>query len=151
MFEDNDRPGVMLAASARDFLHRYGVLAGREVVVFTSDDAAYAAAVDLHDAGATVQVIDARPTAPRALVHGAARSAVSPSRRTPTSTAPGDPTASPPPSSAPERREVPCDLLLTSGGWNPTAHLFSHVGGRLAYDPSLGAFRPAATPLRASR
>ena len=57
VLEDNDRPGVMLAASARDFLHRYGVLAGREVVVCTSDDAAYAAAVDLHDAGATVQVV----------------------------------------------------------------------------------------------
>jgi hypothetical protein len=25
---DNDRPGIMLAASARDYLHRYGVLAG---------------------------------------------------------------------------------------------------------------------------
>ena len=60
VFEDNDRPGVMLAASARDFLHRHGVLAGREVVVFTSDDAAYAAAVDLHDAGAAVRVFDAR-------------------------------------------------------------------------------------------
>ena len=54
VFADNDRPGIMLAASARDLLHRYGVLAGREVVVFTSDDAAYAAAVDLAGAGAAV-------------------------------------------------------------------------------------------------
>ena len=26
----------------------------------------------------------------------------------------------------------PCDLLLVCGGWNPTAHLFSHVRGALA-------------------
>ena len=51
VFADNDRPGIMLAGGARTFLHRYGVLAGRAAVVFTTDDSAYAAAVDLADAG----------------------------------------------------------------------------------------------------
>ena len=143
VFEDNDRPGVMLAASARDFLHRYGVLAGREVVVFTSDDAAYSAAVDLHDAGATVQVLDARPTAPALWSRRCAERGIAVTAGTHVhgTRGPDRITAA---LVGPERREVPCDLLLTSGGWNPTAHLFSHVGGRLAYDPSLGAFRPAA-------
>ena len=54
VFADNDRPGIMLAASARDLLHRYGVLAGREAVVFTSNDSAYDAAVDLAAAGVAV-------------------------------------------------------------------------------------------------
>ncbi|GAA4734633.1 FAD-dependent oxidoreductase [Actinomycetospora chibensis] len=143
VLEDNDRPGIMLAASARDFLHRYGVLAGREVVVFTSDDAAYAAAVDLHDAGATVQVLDARPTAPAVWSRRCADRGIAVTANTHVhgTRGPDRITAA---LVGPERREVPCDLLLTSGGWNPTAHLFSHVGGRLAYDPSLGAFRPAA-------
>ncbi|PVY97063.1 FAD-dependent oxidoreductase [Actinomycetospora cinnamomea] len=143
VIEDGDRPGVLLASAARDLLHRHGVLAGREVVVFTSDDAAYAAAVDLADAGASVRVVDARERAPRAgrrrceergipvetgtLVHGTR------GEDHVTAALVGE-----------ERREVRCDLLLLSGGWNPTAHLFGHVGGRLAYDPALGAFRPAA-------
>ena len=46
VFTDNDRPGIMLAGGARTFLHRYGVLAGRTAVVFTTDDSAYAAAVE---------------------------------------------------------------------------------------------------------
>jgi len=44
VFADNDRPGIMLAAAARTFLHRYGVLAGRDAVVFTTNDSAYEAA-----------------------------------------------------------------------------------------------------------
>src|SRR4051812_4841494 len=62
VFADNDRPGIMLAGAARTFLHRYGVLPGQDAVVFTTNDSAYDAALDLHRAGVRVQaVVDARP------------------------------------------------------------------------------------------
>ncbi|HJP79263.1 MAG TPA: 2Fe-2S iron-sulfur cluster-binding protein [Pseudonocardiaceae bacterium] len=125
VFADNDRPGIMLAASARDYLHRYGVLAGREIVVFTSDDAAYAAAADLTEAGAHVTVLDAR-TNPSTVVIGTEGE----ERITAVLTTAG---------------RLPADLLLVSGGWTPVAHLYSHIKGALAYDPALGAFRPAGT------
>ena len=65
VFADNDRPGVMLAGGARTFLHRYGVLAGRAAVVFTTDDSAYAAAFDLADDGAHLDAgVGARPEPP---------------------------------------------------------------------------------------
>ena len=61
VFADNDLPGIMLAHSARTFLHRYGVLVGRAAVVFTTNDSAYAAAFDLADAGVRIEaVVDAR-------------------------------------------------------------------------------------------
>ena len=61
VFADNDRPGIMLAHSARTFLHRYGVMVGRAAVVFTTNDSAYAAAFDLADAGVQIEaVVDAR-------------------------------------------------------------------------------------------
>ncbi|MEU2620732.1 sarcosine oxidase subunit delta [Streptomyces sp. NPDC007157] len=61
-FGDNDRPGVMLAASARTYLHRYAVLPGRRAVVFTTNDSAYAAALDLAAAGVDIAAIaDTRP------------------------------------------------------------------------------------------
>ncbi len=65
VFSDNDRPGIMLAGSARTYLHRYGVKVGEQVVVFTTNDSAYAAAIDLHDAGVLVNaIVDTRAQAP---------------------------------------------------------------------------------------
>ncbi len=55
---DNDRPGVMLARSAYEFLHRYGVLVGRRIVLLTTNDAATLLLPDLEAAGAeTVAVV----------------------------------------------------------------------------------------------
>ena len=149
VFADNDRPGIMLAGGARTFLHRYGVLAGRAAVVFTTDDSAYAAAIDLADAGVEVRaVVDARPEPPpqwRAAcasrgipvragsvvtgtdgVERVSAALVAPLR----DGVPGEP------------ERIDCDLLLVSGGWNPAVHLFSQAGGTLRYDAALGAFVP---------
>ncbi len=140
-FENDDRPGVMLASAARDLLHRHGVLAGREVVVATTNDSAYAAALDLAEAGARVRVLDARDEVPatwaaRCAERGVPVTAGTTVRGTRgveriTAALVGD-----------ERTEVPCDLLLVSGGWSPAVHLFSHVGGPLAYDAARGAIVP---------
>ena len=66
VFADNDRPGILLAGAARSYLHRYGVLVGHRVVVFTTNDSAYAAAADLADAGVQVAaVVDTRPQSRR--------------------------------------------------------------------------------------
>ena len=157
VFADNDRPGIMLAGGARTFLHRYGVLAGRTAVVFTTDDSAYAAAVDLADAGVEVRaVVDARPEPPaqwrrgvRAPRHPGPRRAGrhrhrrrrAGERRTGGTARDGVP-------GEPER--IDCDLLLVSGGWNPAVHLFSQAGGRLRYDAALGAFVPGDVLARTS-
>ena len=61
VFPDNDRPGVMLAGSARALLRRQAVAPGARVVVATSDDEGYRAAMDFRDAGVAVDlVLDAR-------------------------------------------------------------------------------------------
>ena len=57
IFPDNDRPGVMLADSARRYLNQYGVKVGGRVVVATAHDSAYRAALDLKDAGVDVALI----------------------------------------------------------------------------------------------
>jgi sarcosine oxidase subunit alpha len=141
VFEDNDRPGVMLASAARDLLHRHGVLAGREVVVATTNDSAYAAALDLAGAGANVRVLDARPVAPATWAARCATAGVEITTGTTVRGTVGEHRVHGA-LVGDDRREVGCDLLLVSGGWTPTAHLFSHVGGALAYDEALGAFVP---------
>ena len=149
VFADNDRPGIMLAGAARTYLHRYGVLPGRDVVVFTTNDSAYDTAIDLHHAGVRIRaVIDARPEGsarrqaelqqlgiavrPGAVVvgtHGAERITHALVGRF-SDGAVGDIEA------------LSCDALLVSGGWNPAVHLFSQSRGRLRYDEQLGAFVP---------
>ena len=51
VFENNDRPGIMLASAVRTYLNRYAVAAGSRVVISTTNDSAYALAADLRAAG----------------------------------------------------------------------------------------------------
>ncbi|MEJ8278609.1 2Fe-2S iron-sulfur cluster-binding protein [Pseudonocardia spirodelae] len=151
VFADNDRPGVMLASAAREYLHRYGVLTGREVVVFTTDDAAYLAAADLAGAGARVTLVDARTALPAERARECTAAGVTLRAGATVVGSDGDAAGrvraahvATPGADGPRTEVLACDLLLVSGGWTPTAHLFSHVRGRLVYDAGLGAFRPGA-------
>jgi sarcosine oxidase subunit alpha len=145
-FADNDRPGVMLASSARTHVNRHGALPGRHAVVFTTNDSAYAAALDLASAGLGIAaIVDTRPDpgewAERATAAGIevlAGHAVTGTEGAPRLTAV---TVAPYGESA-GQREFAADLLLVSGGWNPAAHLFSQSGGRLRHDETLGSFVP---------
>ncbi|MEU4878339.1 sarcosine oxidase subunit delta family protein [Streptomyces sp. NPDC021608] len=160
-FADNDRPGVMLAASARAYVHRYGVLPGRRAVVFTTNDSAYAAALDLARAGTdVVAVVDTRPEpgewadrVRQAGVEVLAGHAVTATDGAPRLTSvtvapyggptgPGDGRRAADVEQEARRREFAADLLLVSGGWNPVAHLYSQAGGRLRHDEAIGAFVP---------
>ncbi|MFG2555518.1 sarcosine oxidase subunit alpha family protein [Streptomyces sp. NPDC048581] len=146
VFADNDRPGVMLASAARTYVNRHGVLPGRHAVVFTTNDSAYAAALDLAAAGVDVTaIIDTRPEpgewARRARAAGievlpghAVTGTEGDARVTAVTVAPYGESAG--------QREFAADLLLVSGGWNPVAHLFSQAGGSLRHDETLGSFVP---------
>ncbi|MFJ5031978.1 sarcosine oxidase subunit delta family protein [Streptomyces sp. NPDC088560] len=146
-FGDNDRPGVMLAASARTYLHRYAVVPGRHAVVFTTNDSAYAAALDLAAAGVDIAaIVDTRPEpgqwAERARSAGIevlAGHAVTGTEGADRLTAV---TVAPYAQETTGQREFAVDLLLVSAGWNPVAHLYSQAGGKLRYDDVLGAFVP---------
>ncbi|WP_405952066.1 sarcosine oxidase subunit delta family protein [Streptomyces prunicolor] len=147
-FADNDRPGVMLAASARAYVNRHGVLPGRRAVVFTTNDSAYAAALDLAAAGVKVEaIVDTRPSGPEEWASRAREAgievltghAVVGTEGTPRLTAV---TVAPYGETTNKPRQFTADLLLVSGGWNPVAHLFSQAGGKLRYDETLGSFVP---------
>ncbi|MEU7938797.1 2Fe-2S iron-sulfur cluster-binding protein [Microbispora bryophytorum] len=158
-FAGNDLPGVMLAGAARTYANHYRVLPGRRAVVFTTNDSAYAAALDLANAGVEIAAIaDVRQApgeawAARCAERGlevltghvvtAAKGEgevssveVAPRPETPRSETQGG---------AGGAREIPADLLLVSGGWTPVVHLFSQAGGTLRYDEELGAFTPGET------
>ncbi|MFD7282995.1 sarcosine oxidase subunit alpha family protein [Streptomyces sp. NPDC059862] len=148
-FADNDRPGVMLASSARTHVNRHGVLPGRHAVVFTTNDSAYAAALDLAAAGVEVTaIVDTRPEPGEWAAHAraggievlpghAVTGTEGDTRLTAVTVAPYGESAG--------QRQFAADLLLVSGGWNPVTHLFSQSGGKLRYEETLGSFVPDTT------
>ncbi|MEO5620659.1 MAG: 2Fe-2S iron-sulfur cluster-binding protein, partial [Cypionkella sp.] len=56
-FPMNDRPGIMLASAAQAYLHKFGVVAGKRVVLFANNDGARAVARELMAAGVAVAAI----------------------------------------------------------------------------------------------
>ncbi|GAA4558961.1 sarcosine oxidase subunit alpha family protein [Planotetraspora kaengkrachanensis] len=138
-FAGNDRPGVMLAGSARAYANRHGVLPGARAVVFTTNDSAYAAARDLAAAGVEIAaIVDTRDTAGHAqdgteVLTGHVVTAVGGDEGVSSVTVSG---------AGHVDREIEADLLLVSGGWNPLVHLFSQAGGELRHDDATGSFVP---------
>ena len=156
VFPGNDRPGIMLAGAARDYLHRYGVRCGSRAVIAAGCDEAYQAALDLHAAGVTIAAIADPRTNPAGPWREAARRAGLPVQERMTLLGTGGrlrvsavhlgrfdaqgrvlrgPTVS-------------CDLVLMSGGYTPCVHLFSQSRGKLLWDEGLQAFIPGAAAER---
>lgn len=143
LFAGNDRPGVLMAGAARGYVNQYAVAPGRRVVLATSNDSAYQAALDLLAAGVEVTtLIDSRESAAcaqaeelraaRVDIHcGAHIAQVHYARRVyglDMTMADG------------RTRFVDCDCVAMSGGWAPAIHLASHLSGRPVYDERLKAF-----------
>ncbi|MFR9732254.1 2Fe-2S iron-sulfur cluster-binding protein [Saccharopolyspora sp. MS10] len=160
VFANNDRPGTMLASAARTYLHRYGVLPGRRAVVFTTNDSAYAAAIDLHDAGVEIAaVVDVRESAPtywtslciergiRVRTEAAVVGTTGTERVATAHLAGLHPGGN---DLTTVRQVIRCDLLLVSGGWSPAVHLHGQQRGGLRYAEEIGAFVPEPG-LRAAR
>ncbi|HAP90296.1 MAG TPA: ferredoxin [Arthrobacter bacterium] len=156
VFENNDRPGIMLASAVRSYLNRYAVAAGQRVVISTTNDSAYALAADLRAAGVKVQaVVDARP----ALTEVAAAAVEAGTRvligSTVATTAAGSESGDGRLESVTVRsinddgeltsgvEGIACDLLAVSGGWSPLVHLHSQRQGKLRWDEDLAAFVPS--------
>jgi sarcosine oxidase subunit alpha len=147
VFADNDRPGVMLASAARAYLNHYGVAVGRNVGVYTANDSAYAAAIDLKKAGVNIAaIVDLRDNPAgsvideaRALgieIHGGrAVVRIGGKLRVTSMTVQ-------PKNGGGGERTIPVDALLMSAGWTPSVHLFSQSRGKVAFNDEVKRFLP---------
>jgi sarcosine oxidase, subunit alpha len=143
IFANNDRPGIMLAGAARNYVNRYGVAPGKRAVIFTNNDSTAVVADDLKRTGITVEaVVDVR--AGESVIDTLAEKLPSPSGGGQGGGLTGVIIA--PLTGNGKHREIECDLLCVSGGFNPTLHLFSQAQGRLRYDEGLACFVPDVAP-----
>ena len=148
VFGDNDRPGVMLAGAVRSFVNRFKVRPGTRAVLFGNNDDAHRTLRDCVEAGIMVAaVVDPRPDALAGLAEAAAQAGARLVQGVVTR-ALGK--------SAVEAAEIQpaegaaftlaCDLLAVSGGWQPSLHLSTHLGGKPVWDTALAAFVPGTLP-----
>jgi len=160
VFEGNDRPGVMLAQAVRTYVNRFAVSPGKQVVLATNNDGAYATAADLVAIGSDVTVVDLRKSVDAAIqsaieaiggrvvvghgvlaAHGMGR--VSGALVVPVDSE-GRRARGP-------ERELPCDLIAVSGGWTPVIHLWSQRHRKADYNKEKSCFIPAAGGIASMR
>ncbi|MBS7540146.1 sarcosine oxidase subunit alpha [Ancylobacter lacus] len=152
VFPDNDRPGVMLADSARTYVNRYGARPGKRAVVFTACDAGYRAALNLAAVGVEIAAIaDLRPSPSGELASRALAAGIEVRPRTVvTGTSgrlrvTGATLARLGPHDLGPAQKVDCDLVLMSGGFTPSVHLFSQSRGKLVWDETLRCYIPGTS------
>ena len=150
IFANNDRPGIMLATSAREYLKVYGVLPGKNPIIFTNNDTAYETAIEFKAYGIDTIILDTRKSSDAGVVqeaknlgieikfnHGIANTAGYKKVKSATI---GELT---------ESRDgyknfttIPCDSIFVSGNWTPTVHLASQSGNKLKYESETDTFLP---------
>ncbi|MCO5070687.1 MAG: sarcosine oxidase subunit alpha [Rhizobiaceae bacterium] len=146
VFADNDRPGVMLASAARTYLNHYGVAVGRNIGVYTANDSAYAAAIDLKKAGVGIAaIVDLRDTPSGPLIDEARGLGIEINSGRAVVKAGGKlrvTSMTVEPKKGGAGRTIPIDALLVSSGWTPSVHLFSQSRGKVAFDEATKRFLP---------
>ncbi len=143
VFSGNDKPGVMLAASVRTYLNRFGVLCGSRVVLCTNNDSAIEPALDLAAAGAQVTYVDSRSGMAAFDLDRLREAGVDCRLASTVCQARGRGRVS-----AVDVRcngsvdKVSCDLVCVSGGWSPVVHLTSQSGAKPVWSNNHNAFLP---------
>ncbi|MEI7516369.1 MAG: 2Fe-2S iron-sulfur cluster-binding protein, partial [Betaproteobacteria bacterium] len=153
VFGNNDLPGVMLSSAMADYLQLYGVLVGKNLVLLTNNDTAYADALALKGAGAAVTVVDTRPDGKNVgeLVQQAKAAGVTVLRGHVPLQASGSVAVTSVTvcqmvgdRASGNRHVLACDALGMAGGWNPAIHLYSHSGGKAVWNDAACSFQPGA-------
>ena len=57
IFDNNDRPGILLSSAIKKYANFYGVACGEKNVLFTNNDSAYETAISLYQKGINVEAI----------------------------------------------------------------------------------------------
>ena len=155
IFNNNDRPGILLSSAVKKYVDYYGVIAGKNSVIFTNNDTAYETTVSLFKKGVRINnIIDIRKKCSSNLInkvenlgikiywehtivdtHGYKRlKKISIMKLSDDAF-----------SVVGNKINIECDCLGISGGWTPAVHLFTQSGGKLKFREKDNVFIPNIT------
>jgi len=152
VFDNNDRPGIMLANSASKYIKRHNVTLGKNAVIFTNNDSAYQTAIDLYYGNTKVQcVVDLRKESESNIQKKVKDLGIPIFYSQAVTDTKGwlrinsvkinkiDENTN---KIIDKAKYIKCDILCVSGGWNPNVNLFSQSRGLLIYRKPDGVFIP---------
>jgi sarcosine oxidase, subunit alpha len=157
VFDNNDRPGIMLSSAIKKYADYYGVICGKKNIFFTNNDTAYETAVSLFKKGINVKaIIDIREESKSSIVkeaqglglkiywshtvvdtYGYKRlNKISIMELSNDGHSFG----------STKKIMLECDCLGMAGGWTPAVHLFTQSGGKLKFREEDQVFIPNKYP-----
>ena len=160
LFETNDLANIMLSQSVRRYLNEFNVIGGKEVVLYGNNDSIYSTAIDLNNHKISCKVVDVRaPGNESEVVIQSKNSGIQVLQGFAVIKAKGASCVNGVEISSVENQAKPphwkskwrlagdtqtlnCDLLATSGGFNPVVHLDCHCGGKTYFDENSQSFLP---------
>ncbi|MFP8967031.1 sarcosine oxidase subunit alpha [Pokkaliibacter sp. CJK22405] len=149
VYGNNDVPGNMLAGAVTTYVRRYGVVPGKKLVLMTTNDHGYNAALAWKAAGAeVVAIVDTRNAPEGDLIDAARAQGIRIMAGSVVTEIKGSKRVSAalvaPISSPSATQSLDCDTLASSGGYSPVVHLSCHTGSRPVWDDSVIGFVPGA-------
>tara|TARA_Y100000590_G_scaffold427636_1_gene538008 strand:+ start:937 stop:3936 length:3000 start_codon:yes stop_codon:yes gene_type:complete len=150
VFGNNDRPGIMLASSAKEYMKVYGVLVGKKPIIFTNNDSAYDTAIEFKKNGVDPLVVDIRTNSESSVVKEAINLNINIKFSHGVVNAKGYLKVNSATigklnenkSGYESLENISCDCICVSGNWTPTVHLSSQSGNKLKFEEKINAFIP---------
>ena len=156
IFDNNDRPGILLSSAIDKYANFFGVACGQKNILFTNNDSAYETAISLNNKGINIEaIIDNREDIDSQLIKEIEKNKIkiykgytiidtSGYKRVNNVSImqlskDGQKVIGP-------KIEIKCDCLGISGGWTPAVHLFTQSGGKLKFRSEDQVFIPDKFP-----
>jgi len=151
VFGNNDRPGIMLASAANEYMKVYGVLVGKKPIIFTNNDSAYNTAIEFKKNGIEPLVIDVRVNSASSVIREAKNLNINIKFSSGIINTKGYLKVNSATigklnhdkSGYENLENISCDCICISGNWTPTVHLSSQSGNKLKFDKKIDAFIPS--------
>ena len=152
IFDNNDRPGIILSSSIKKYIDYYGVKCGQKLSLFTNNDSAYETAISLSKSGVNVNsIIDIRERSTSSIVKCTEKLGIKIHWKHTVINTNGykkinsveimklsDDGSN----VVGNKINESCDCLGVSGGWTPMVHLFTQSGGKLKFRDVDNIFLP---------
>ncbi len=151
VFNNNDRPGIILANSVKKFIDFYGVACGNNNVIFTNNDSAYETAISLNQKGISSQIVDIRKSSESLIVKKAQKLGIKIYWEHAITNTFGYKKinsvefmklSEDGSNIQGEIIKLKCDCLSMSGGWTPLVHMHTQSGGKLNFKDDDQIFIP---------
>ena len=150
VFGNNDTPGVMLSSAAKEYMKVYGVLVGKNPIVFTNNDSGYETAIEFKKNGIDPLVLDTRKSPNSEIIKEAKELNIKIKNSYVVVAAKGYKKVksadiskiSDDKTKISEIENIKCDSICVSGFWTPSIHLASQSGNKTKFNEQIDAFVP---------